>query len=43
MNENLREERLALTPTEPEAATSGTATAEDEAIRQQLRGLGYRI
>ncbi|MFB7480205.1 hypothetical protein ACFUEM_19205 [Streptomyces anulatus] len=43
MNENLREERLALVPTESGAATSGTATADDEAIRQQLRSLGYRI
>lgn len=43
MNENLREERTGLIPTESGAATSGTATADDEAIRQQLRSLGYRI
>ncbi|MGW6289412.1 hypothetical protein [Streptomyces sp. NPDC055107] len=43
MNENLREERAALAPADSGAATGGTATADDEAIRQQLRSLGYRI
>ncbi|MEU7732279.1 hypothetical protein AB0B51_03950 [Streptomyces griseus] len=43
MNENLREERRALAPTDPDATAGGTATADDEAIRQQLRSLGYRI
>ncbi|MFD4339091.1 hypothetical protein ACFWPP_18195 [Streptomyces anulatus] len=43
MNENLREERLTLVPADSGAATSSTATADDEAIRQQLRSLGYRI
>ncbi|MET8824341.1 hypothetical protein ABZX40_07260 [Streptomyces sp. NPDC004610] len=43
MNENLREEQVALVPTDSGAATSGTATADDAAIRQQLRSLGYRI
>ncbi|MCX4658137.1 MULTISPECIES: hypothetical protein [Streptomyces] len=43
MNENLREEQVALVRTDSGAAISGTATADDEAIRQQLRSLGYRI
>ncbi|MEU0987885.1 hypothetical protein [Streptomyces sp. NPDC005953] len=43
MNENLREEQVALVPTDSGAATSGTVTADDEAIRHQLRSLGYRI
>ncbi|WP_285366330.1 hypothetical protein [Streptomyces albipurpureus] len=43
MNENLREEQVSLVPTDSGAATSGTATADDEAIRHQLRSLGYRI
>lgn len=43
MNENVREERVALVPTGSGAAAGGTATADDEAIRQQLRSLGYRI
>ncbi|GII93012.1 hypothetical protein [Sinosporangium siamense] len=41
MNANL--EQVALVPTDSGAVTSGTATADDEAIRQQLRSLGYRI
>ncbi|GGZ36301.1 hypothetical protein GCM10010387_32940 [Streptomyces inusitatus] len=43
MNENLREEQVALVPADSGTATSGAATADDEAIRQQLRSLGYRI
>ncbi|MFF8955449.1 hypothetical protein [Streptomyces sp. NPDC014894] len=43
MNENLREEQVSLVPTDSGAAISGAATADDEAIRQQLRSLGYRI
>ncbi|MFJ4771279.1 hypothetical protein ACIP88_19575 [Streptomyces uncialis] len=43
MNENIREEQVALVSTDSGAAISGTATADDEAIRQQLRSLGYRI
>jgi hypothetical protein len=43
VNENLREEHVALAPTDSGAVTSGTVTADDEAIRQQLRSLGYRI
>lgn len=43
MNENLREEHVALVTTDSGAAAGGTVTADDEAIRQQLRGLGYRI
>lgn len=43
MNENLREEQAALAAAGSGAAASGTATADDEAIRQQLRSLGYRI
>lgn len=43
MNENLREEQVALVRTDSEAATSGAATTDDEAIRHQLRSLGYRI
>jgi hypothetical protein len=43
VTENLREEQVALVPADSAAATGGTATADDEAIRQQLRSLGYRI
>ncbi|MEU5163022.1 hypothetical protein AB0G74_25920 [Streptomyces sp. NPDC020875] len=43
MNETLREEQVALVPADSTAATSGTVTVDDEAIRQQLRSLGYRI
>ncbi|EDY50385.1 hypothetical protein SSCG_03532 [Streptomyces clavuligerus] len=43
VNENLREEHVAPVPTDSGAAASGTVTADDEAIRQQLRSLGYRI
>ncbi|MFI1828200.1 hypothetical protein ACH41E_17390 [Streptomyces sp. NPDC020412] len=43
MTENMREEQVTLVPTDSGAATSGTAAADDEAIRQQLRSLGYRI
>ncbi|MEU5979682.1 hypothetical protein [Streptomyces sp. NPDC047315] len=43
MNENLREEQVALATADSGAATNGTVTVDDEAIRHQLRSLGYRI
>ncbi|MEU3602121.1 hypothetical protein ABZ714_25905 [Streptomyces sp. NPDC006798] len=42
MNETLREEQVAIVTADSTVA-DGTVTADDEAIRQQLRSLGYRI